>query len=87
MLTIRRFQMEDLPQMQQINLECLPENYTLKYWDMHMVQWPEITYVATVDGALVGYIMGKVEDNHGHITSVAVKQIYRGMGIATRLLR
>lgn len=51
------------------------------------MQWPETTYVATIDGSVVGYIMGKVEENHGHITSVAVKQEYRGLGIATQLLR
>ncbi|CAL6067562.1 N-terminal_acetyltransferase complex ARD1 subunit [Hexamita inflata] len=87
MISLRRYQIGDIPQLQQINLECLPENYSLRYWETHYLQWPETTFVATVNNIVVGYIMGKVEENHGHITSVAVKQTYRGMGIATRLLR
>lgn len=48
--------------------------------------------VAAVPRRVVGYVMGKVDtesngESHGHITSVAVLHSFRGMGLATRLMR
>ncbi|KAH0577678.1 N-terminal acetyltransferase complex ARD1 subunit [Spironucleus salmonicida] len=86
MFSIRRFNSSDIPQMQQINLQCLPENYSLRYWLQHLVLWPECSYVAVIDNEVIGYIMGKCEDGHGHITSVAVLNDYRCMGVANRLM-
>lgn len=94
MVSIRQARVEDLPGMQACNLQCLPENYQLRYYIYHAITWPEASFVAeTLDAEprIVGYVLGKMEEDaivpHGHITSISVMRSYRKLGLATRLLR
>lgn len=78
--------------MQHCNLLCLPENYQMKYYFYHGLTWPQLSYVAEDDkGAVVGYVLAKMEETeaenqHGHITSLAVKRSYRRLGLAQKLM-
>jgi len=92
MVNIRQATAEDLIQIQNCNLWCLPENYQLKYYLYHYLSWPQLIHVAENDkGDIVGYVLAKMEEDatppHGHITSLAVLRTYRKCGIATRLMR
>lgn len=95
MVTIRQARVEDLPGMQACNLQCLPENYQLRYYYYHAISWPQASFVAETVGPnprIVGYVLGMVADEdsevpHGHITSISVMRSYRKLGLATRLLR
>ena len=83
--------------MQECNLTCLPENYTMKYYYYHIISWPHLSHVAvTPEGRIVGYCLAKLDDDeendkeglyHGHITSISVLRSFRRMGIASCLLR
>lgn len=93
MANIRPARHSDLLAMQACNLLCLPENYQMKYYFYHMLSWPQLLYVAEVGGKIVGYVLAKmdedqdrVEEVHGHITSLAVLREYRKLGIATLLM-
>jgi ribosomal protein S18 acetylase RimI-like enzyme len=84
--------MHDLLQIQECNLQCLPENYQLKYYIYHVASFPEHSFVA-VDAScykLAGYVLGKLDESHayftGHITSIAIYPQYRGAGIANLLM-
>ena len=84
--------MEDLLQMQNTNLWCLPENYQMKYYFYHIMSWPQLLHVAEDGrGEIVGYVLAKMEEDssvpHGHITSLAVLRTYRKRGIATKLMK
>ena len=60
----------DLIDMQQTNLWCLPENYQMKYYFYHLLTWPQLLWVAEdYDGRIVGYVLAKVGYN---IPSVGV---------------
>ena len=96
-ISIRRVKVSDMIQMQQTNLHCLPENYHLWYWLYHYLMGPQAAHVAiNTKGELVGYVLGKMDDDgrnkrnpeppHGHITSVAIYNGYRKLGLATKLL-
>jgi peptide alpha-N-acetyltransferase len=111
MFSIRRAKPADLLNMQHCNLQCLPENYQIKYYMYHLLSWPHLLYVAEdSEGAIVGYVLAKMEEGsnasdsssgagvasgsgqagpvrHGHITSLAVKRMYRRLGIAKRLMQ
>ena len=51
----------DLIDMQQTNLWCLPENYQMKYYFYHLLTWPQLLWVAEdYDGRIVGYVLAKV---------------------------
>jgi len=91
MVSIRRATIDDLMQMQNTNLTCLPENYQMKYYFYHILSWPQLSYVAEDQkGRIVGYVLAKMEEDadeeHGHITSLAVLRSHRKMGLATKLM-
>eukprot|EP00392_Amoebophrya_sp_AT5.2_P012851 g12958.t1 len=79
--------------MQACNLFCLPENYQMKYYLLHLLSWPQLLFVAEENCSkkIVGYVLAKIdEDNdgiHGHITSLSVLRSYRKLGLATKLMR
>ena len=102
MVCIRPAETTDLLEMQHCNLYNLPENYNLRYWLYHMASHPALPQVAVdeLTGKVVGYVLGKMEDDgatekdfakgkmpHGHITSISVLREYRKLGIATKLMR
>jgi len=91
MVVLRNARMEDLMMMQHCNLQCLPENYEFRYYLYLMINWPELLYVADMDGAIVGYVLAKMDDENeskcGHITSLAVLRSYRKLGLATKLMK
>ncbi|KAG5176336.1 acyl-CoA N-acyltransferase [Tribonema minus] len=91
-VSIRPATVEDLLQMQNTNLWCLPENYQMKYYMYHVLSWPQLLQVAEdYKGKIVGYVLAKMEEDaevpHGHITSLAVLRTHRKRGIATMLMR
>lgn len=93
---IRPVLKDDLDYVIALNIECLPEHYPYSFWLEHLERWGDIFYVAEVNGKIVGYALSRVEEGYsrchgkearlGHIVSVAVKEEYRGRGIATALL-
>lgn len=96
-ISIRRYKVTDLIEMQQANCHCLPENYQMWYWLYHYLMNPETAHVAVdSQNRLIGYVLGRVDDDgrnkkpaipaHGSITSVAVYNGYRKFGLATKLL-
>lgn len=47
--------------MRDCNLDCLPENYQMKYYFYHGLSWPQLSYVAETDsGEIVGYVLAKM---------------------------
>ncbi|KAH8402064.1 hypothetical protein KR009_009517, partial [Drosophila setifemur] len=91
-MNIRSAKAEDLIAMQHSNLLCMAENYHMKYYILHNISWPQLSYVAEDDsGRIVGYVMAKVKEEgtvkHGLITSLAVKRSHRRQGMAQNLMR
>lgn len=95
-IRIRPISKDDLDEVIAINIECLPEHYLYSFWLEHLEKWGDIFYVAEVNGKIVGYALSRVEEGSticrgregkiGHIVSVAVREEYRGRGIATALI-
>jgi ribosomal-protein-alanine N-acetyltransferase len=94
---IRGFRSENLKRVMDINVECLPENYsTFFYRDLYR-RFPETFVVAEADGEIQGYIMCRIERGLSkfrglrparlcHVVSIAVREPYRRRGIATAVL-
>ncbi len=95
-IKIRPAKEEDLDDIIAINIECLPEHYPVSFWLEHMYKWGRAFYVAEVNGAVVGYVMCRVEQGVGflknvtrklgHVVSVAVREGYRRLGLATMMM-
>lgn len=60
-------QADDLLQVQNSNLWCLPENYQMKYYYYHIMTWPQLLYVAEERGGkIVGYVLAKMSVDYLH---------------------
>ena len=95
---IRRCEREDVQEVININAETLPEHYSDYFYYEILAEFPETFLVAELDGALTGYVMCRVEygfshlrklglARKGHIVSVAVRELHRGKGVGTMLVR
>ncbi|MFB3889565.1 MAG: ribosomal protein S18-alanine N-acetyltransferase [Candidatus Bathyarchaeia archaeon] len=96
--TLRKFKPDDLQSVMQINRVCLPENYTDMFFiDLHE-RFPETFIVAEENGAIVGYVMCRIEVGlsnfglgglirKGHVVSIAVLPENRREGVATTLIK
>ena len=92
MVTVRRATINDLLRVQQCNLQCLPENYQMRYYLYHAVIWPQLPQVALdEDGTICGYVLAKLDEDApvvaAHITSIAVLRTHRQLSVATKLIR
>ncbi|MCJ1287108.1 N-terminal acetyltransferase [Xylographa opegraphella] len=99
MTALRQCRMTDLLRMSLCNLDPLTENYDVHFYIEYMARWPSLFTIAeNSDGQIVGYIMGKVEEDpayfsfsehylpwHGHVTALTVAPQYRRLGIAKLL--
>ncbi len=96
-LRVRGFRSEDLGRVMDINVECLPENYSKFFYRDLYRRFPETFVVAEADGEIQGYIMCRIERGLSkfkslraarlcHVVSVAVREPYRRRGMATAVL-
>jgi len=96
-IKLRVFEPKDLERVMYINRTCLPENYPSYFFMDHFKRFPETFLVAEDDGAVVGYIMCRIESDllnfrpfgiakKGHTISIAVLPEYRRQGIGYALL-
>ncbi len=94
---VRGFRSDDLGQVMDINVECLPENYSKFFYRDLYRRFPETFIVAEADGEIQGYIMCRIERGLSkfkglrparlcHVVSIAVREPYRRRGIATSVL-
>jgi ribosomal-protein-alanine N-acetyltransferase len=95
--SLRKFDMNDLQSVMQINRTCLPENYTDFFFVDLYHRFPETFIVAEGDGQIAGYIMCRIEVGlsslglgglikKGHVVSVAVVLQHRRRGIGEALV-
>lgn len=95
---IRRCEREDIQAVVSINMETLPEHYSDYFYYEILAEFPETFLVAELEGAVVGYVMCRVEygfshlkklglARKGHIVSIAVKERHRGKGVGTLLMK
>ncbi|KAI9931612.1 N(alpha)-acetyltransferase 20, NatB catalytic subunit [Aspergillus wentii] len=96
---IRRMTPTDLFSLNLTNLDPLTENYDLGFYLNYMMRWPSLfSVVQDRSEGIVGYIMGKLEEQHpsmrqsehytpwhGHITVLTVAPAWRRLGHARRL--
>lgn len=95
---IRKFRKEDLSDVIDINMTCLPEHYPPFFYLSLAESYPEAFLVAEVDTKVVGYIMCRVEmgfssfgvlqgfARKGHIVSIAVRPEFRSIGVGMALV-
>ena len=49
--------------------------------------FPDLAYGAYIDGKLIGFILGKREDEHVMISRIVVQKQFEGQGIGSKLLK
>lgn len=94
---LRKFTVNDLQRIMQINRLCLPENYSDYFFVDLARKFPETFIIAEEKSEIIGYIMCRIETGlsnfgfggiikKGHIVSVAVMPDHRRHGMAKALL-
>ncbi|HKT21751.1 MAG TPA: GNAT family N-acetyltransferase [Nitrososphaerales archaeon] len=95
---IRGCDRDDVPTVIKINEETLPEHYSDYFYYEILAEFPEAFLVAELGGAIVGYVMARIEygfshlkrlglSRKGHIVSIAVREQHRGQGVGSLLMR
>ena len=64
MPSIRRAKIEDLHEIQNCNLWCLPENYNFKYYLYHYLNFASQISVAEENDMICGYVLTKMDDEN-----------------------
>ncbi|KAI5960202.1 naa20 [Candida pseudojiufengensis] len=96
MTSIKPFQLEDLFNINQVNLDPLTENFNISFYSQYLNTWPNLFYKSTEstnneEEVISGYMMAKTEGSlsknelHTHITAVTINQNYRRINLASKL--
>jgi len=94
---LRKFAVNDLHKVMEINRTCLPENYSDYFFVDLFRRFPETFLVAEEADKVLGYIMCRVEVGlssfgfgglmkKGHVVSVAVVNEHRRKGVGRALV-
>ncbi|MGC8662964.1 MAG: ribosomal protein S18-alanine N-acetyltransferase [Thermoplasmata archaeon] len=87
-ITIRRFKIEDLPQVVRVIDRTLTEKYSLEIYHSIYNSWPEGFILADVDSKIVGVIASNKNSIYeARILMFSVDTPYQNMGIGTMLLK
>ncbi|OJJ51447.1 hypothetical protein ASPZODRAFT_56272 [Penicilliopsis zonata CBS 506.65] len=86
---------EYVPAMRQLISKDLSEPYSIYVYRYFLYQWGELCFMAmdpAQEQQLIGVVVSKLEPHRGgplrgYIAMLAVREEYRGKGIATRLVR
>ena len=94
---VRLFRQEDLDRVMEINVTCLPENYSSFFYMDIYHRFPQTFLVTVIDEVIQGYVMCRIERamskvkrlslaKLSHVVSIAVMKPHRQRGIATALM-
>lgn len=84
---------EYVPAMRQLISKDLSEPYSIYVYRYFLYQWGDLCFLAMDDkNEMVGVVVSKLEPHRGgplrgYIAMLAVRQEFRGQGIATKLVR
>ena len=84
---------EYVPAMRQLISKDLSEPYSIYVYRYFLYQWGDLCFLAMDDkDEMVGVVVSKLEPHRGgplrgYIAMLAVRQEFRGQGIATKLVR
>ncbi|CAK77295.1 unnamed protein product (macronuclear) [Paramecium tetraurelia] len=96
MSTIKPFQIFDILDYNNINLDILTETFNVGFYGKYIAKWPEFCIsIKNHFGNFQGYLLGKIEGEkannnkqnwHGHISAITVAPEYRRQGVARFLM-
>ncbi|MDP8003422.1 MAG: ribosomal-protein-alanine N-acetyltransferase [Caldisphaera sp.] len=61
-IKIKEAKEDDIPDVMEVNMRSLPENYWYGFYKFVLDRWGNIFLVAEVNNKVVGYIMNRIED-------------------------
>jgi [ribosomal protein S18]-alanine N-acetyltransferase len=85
-LEVRRLSYSDLPQVIAIERRSFPTPWSLAMFVLELSKPSGVCLAATIDGALVGYLVCSRYDRVWHLMNVAVEPARRREGIAATLI-
>ncbi|XP_026193430.1 N-terminal acetyltransferase B complex catalytic subunit NAA20 [Cyclospora cayetanensis] len=91
MAALRPLTAADLHALDVVNCDVFTETFAHPFYLKYLSSWPDLCYAAEApDGAVLGYIIGKVEGVgdmwHGHLTALSIAPEGRVCGVAGILM-
>ncbi len=91
LITVRRARSEDIGDIVAIEDESFPDPWNAEVFSETLAYFGSTFFVATLDGQVVGFIVGGLEDTgeelYGHLCNLAVTRACRKRGIGQMLVR
>ena len=87
MVKLRKIQLRDLDRVTEIRRVSLPDPWSKDLFLKTINQYPESFIVAEEDNEVVGYAVGKIQNNSARIISLAVDPQRREKGTGTALVK
>jgi len=88
-VTIRRMRESDLSVVSELAMLANPHAIKKKY-NKHIIDElrknPDLSFVATENGKIIGYVQAHVRDDEGVLEDIAVAKEYQGKGVGKYLL-
>ena len=78
---------EDLPEILAIETNSFKTPWSETLFRNELYKTISLTRVAKIDGKIVGYLCANVIIDEGHILNLAVHKEYRGLGIASFMIK
>jgi len=86
-LKLGSFEYGDMDQIIEIERASFPDPYSRVVFAWFKLNSGEGFMVARKDGRIVGYLISEVQEDRGHVASMAVAPEYRRVGIGEAMLR
>lgn len=86
-ITLNAMKVEDLPQIVAIETSSFTTPWSETLFYNEILKTIAVPRVAKTDGKVVGYLCANVILDEGHILNLAVHPEFRGLGVASSLIR
>lgn len=88
---IRRMKPVDIPAVQSIETQSFPDPWSRETLEEALIQFPTTNFVVEYGGSVAGFIICGIENTgeelYGHICSLAVQNMYRGLRFGSALVQ
>ena len=88
-LIVRKMHLNDLDVVSSLAMLANPHAIKRKYKKLilnELRENPDLFYVATIDGKVVGYVLADIHDDEAVLEDIAVSERFQGGGVGRRLL-
>ncbi len=86
-ILIREMELNDLDQVYELEKRSFPNPWPRYFFEGDLREKNTVALVVEYKKKIIGYALGKYEDNKFHITNIAVDRAYQSRGLGRALMK